>query len=305
MASDLGLGMHDLFQLVASAPRRYKVYEIEKKSGGTRTIAQPSRELKVVQRYLVDKHLCNLRVHPSASAYRIGTSIRDNAQQHVASSIILKLDFENFFNSVLAKDWHSYLRREYLADDTKDFLKQMTPALFWGRGTSKPQCLSIGAPSSPHISNLVMYRFDQEIFDFSAKHNVVYTRYADDTTLSGQDLKILLLVEQRIRSTLHRLRAPALRINEEKRGIYSKAQRRLVTGLVITPNGEVSLGRSRKREISSMLHKFGIDDLSVEDKRYLKGMLGFAIANEPEFVRRLEKKYGKQLVSRAKKFDER
>ena len=39
----------NLMAIVANAPKRYKVYYIAKKAGGRRIIAQPAKELKVVQ----------------------------------------------------------------------------------------------------------------------------------------------------------------------------------------------------------------------------------------------------------------
>jgi len=70
----------------------------------------------------------------------------------------------------------------------------------------------------------------------------------------------------------------------------------MVTGLVVTPTGQVSLGRQRKRLISTLLHRSGLGQLSVEQKGLLKGLLGFALANEPAFVGRLRHKYGDGAV---------
>jgi hypothetical protein len=76
----------------------------------------------------------------------------------------------------------------------------------------------------------------------------------------------------------------------------------MVTGLVITPTGEISLGRARKREMSSLLHR-SQDGLLAPDRRgYLKGMLGFALAHEPAFVERMRAKYGDGTVDAALKY---
>jgi hypothetical protein len=84
-----------------------------------------------------------------------------------------------------------------------------------------------------------------------------------------------------------------------KRGLYTKGERRMVTGLIVTPVGEVSIGRERKRTISVMLHKFSIGDLDAEQLEVLKGLLGFTIANEPTFVNRMREKYGNSVVDTA------
>ena len=51
---------------VASAPKKYKVYTIPKKSSGTRTIAQPSKRMKDYQRSLVKLLETKLPVHDAA-----------------------------------------------------------------------------------------------------------------------------------------------------------------------------------------------------------------------------------------------
>jgi len=83
--------------IITSAPRRYKIYEIPKRNGGTRVIAQPARDLKILQRYLLDTKLHQFPVHPAATAYVQRKNIAFNASLHTESSFILKLDFQNFF----------------------------------------------------------------------------------------------------------------------------------------------------------------------------------------------------------------
>jgi len=52
-------------------------------------------------------------------------------------------------------------------------------------------------------------------------------------------------------------------LNELKRGVYTKGQKRLVTGLVLTPENCVSIGRDRKRAISALIHKFTLGVLDI------------------------------------------
>ena len=107
------------------------------------------------------------------------------------------------------------------------------------------------------------------------------------------------MFERIVRREVSRLRSPRLRFNENKRGVFGPGQRRMVTGLVVTPEGEVSIGRERKRLLSALLHKYSIGEATAEQVGILKGMLGFSLANEPAFVERLRRKYGNDLVHRA------
>lgn len=109
-------------------------------------------------------------------------------------------------------------------------------------------------------------------------------------------MEAVLACEKAVRAIVRTHSAPKLRFNEDKRGIYTTGQRRMVTGLVITPDQRVSLGRERKRLISVMLHKVKLGERSSDHVLRLKGYLGFAIAAEADFVTRLRTKYGRAVV---------
>lgn len=291
-----GLGRIDLAKLIHSAPVRYKVFRIPKRSGGEREIAQPSRPIKSIQRAIVSGYLSNLPVHEAAAAYRTGRSILDNARKHKDARFVLKLDFVNFFNSLKVSDWDAYVRRNLkeLSSEDRYILRQL---IFFGAGSAQPRFLSVGAPSSPIVSNILMHAFDEELNSRSKRFGINYTRYADDITLSAASIGPLLEIENSIPRILAKSKSPSLKLKREKRGLYSRAGRRMVTGLVITPTGAVSLGRDRKREISVMVDhvKKGVNR-SDEHILQTKGYLGFAISCEPEFVGRLRRKYGDDVI---------
>ena len=169
-------------------------------------------------------------------------------------------------------------------------------------GQRAPYCLSIGAPSSPAVSNIIMFEFDKNMNRFAAKNGIRYTRYADDITVSAREFKELRQFEKHLRAYISRNKTPALKVNEEKRAVFSASERRLVTGLVLTPDGRVSLGRDRKREISALIHRHLLGQLDEEQLGYLHGMLAFALSSERSFVSRLRKKYGSEVVARILKY---
>jgi RNA-directed DNA polymerase len=176
--------------------------------------------------------------------------------------------------------------------------------MFWGaqpRSTT-PRCLSIGAPTSPALSNILLYELDVRLSEEAQKLGVSYTRYADDITASGVTAEAVLRFETTAIRTVRSLKRPKLTFNEEKRGLYKRGQRRMVTGLIVTPNRLVSIGRERKRLISAMLHKSSHDLLNLFERSQLKGWLGYSVANEPEFLGRLRAKYGSNVVDSALSF---
>jgi RNA-directed DNA polymerase len=296
----VGLSRSDLLRVINTAPVRYKTYEIPKRNGGVRVIAQPSKELKAIQRYILENKLRKLPMHRSALAYEPKTSIYKNAYIHRNSEYLLKLDFKDFFPSIRVKDWRAYYskcdRRLFEQSDFDYYAK----ILFWsaGKKSLKPICLSIGAPTSPTLSNALMKEFDEYVFNISQLNNTSYSRYADDIFISGSVATSINIVESLLYSYVRDLKSPNLSFNKEKRVFVGKGSRRTVTGLNITPNQTLSIGRSRKRMISSLVHRHTLGELNEDETEMLKGFLSFALANEPEFIERLRNKYTEQIISR-------
>lgn len=296
-ANALRLTLSETLAIATTGPKRYRVYQIEKRSGGLRTICQPSRELKALQYVLIRNLLRNLPVHEAATAYVVGGSIRENAARHASGRVLYKIDFRAFFPSIQAGDWAAYAR-EHLKDMTLEDVRFTQHVLFWGAGDAKPRCLSIGAPSSPYLSNALMFSFDKHLSEQCALLGVTYTRYADDLTFSTKGHLDKQQIRQAIRGAIQAGFVPRLDINEDKTVLVSKATRRRVTGLIVTNDGLVSLGRDRKRLISCMVDHVGKGDLASEKLPTLRGWLAFANDVEPDFVVRLRHKYSTELIDR-------
>lgn len=289
----LEMSAEDIRRIVVTGPRRYKIFTIPKRNGpDRRIIAQPARELKAIQRYVVAEKLAGLRVHAIAMAYRKGRNISDNAAQHVKKRVILKLDFRNFFHSITPRDLQTTIRRHGLTTIEKEEFQLLNDIFFWRHPTDGHLCLSIGAPSSPFISNVIMEPLDREFHRIARECSTTCTRYADDITLSGNSIENLLKAEQKIKRAVARARSPRLTFNDDKRGIFTTAGRRIVTGLVITPDAKVSLGRERKRKISAALHHIAVGrNLTPEHLEQTRGWLAYAKSVEPTFFIAMTAKY--------------
>jgi hypothetical protein len=65
-----------------------------------------------------------------------------------------------------------------------------------------------------------------------------------------------------------------------------------VTGLVLTNDGRVSMGREQKRKIIAGFHRYTLGKLNEHEILELGGTISFAKSVEPMFLQRLAKKYG-------------
>jgi RNA-directed DNA polymerase len=296
LISETGLSEHDVVRIISNAPVRYKTYLIPKRNGDARTISQPARELKILQRILTEKILSGRPVHAAATAYRVGVSIKANAIAHVQNGPILKMDFKDFFPSITDKDWRSYCEKHSLFADAED-IRITTNILFRRDRGSQFLRLAIGAPSSPSLSNLLMYDFDTKIFDLVAQDQVTYTRYADDVTFSARRTGFLTKVRGLLERAIRETPFPSLKINEAKTVLATQKYKRMVTGLILTNERKVSIGSRRKRQIRAAVHHQTLGRLNIVAQARLAGMLAFVNDVEPEFLNVLKHKYGEAVIA--------
>jgi hypothetical protein len=205
------------------------------------------------------------------------------------------LDFKEFFNRIKVENWRDYAALHFptWSDEERDFSSRI---LFWGNGTYAPKCLAIGAPTSPLLSNAIMFEVDQQLNKYAASWGLVYTRYADDIVFSSVGYLDENKTLRAVRKALSAADYSQMQINRKKTNLVSNRFNRRVTGLVITPDHKVSLGRKRKRLISAMVHRLVNNKLGPAERSKLRGLLAFAQDVEAPFVFMLRKKYGSELV---------
>lgn len=286
LAARSRLTVADTAKIVRTAPKRYKVYTIPRKSKGDRLIAHPARELKVVQRALVGMFEGILPVSEAATAYERGCSVKANAAVHKDADWIAKFDLRNFFNSIHEDAWAQFLENAQVDQDRIELSRKV---FFWGPRHANRNCLSVGAPSSPFASNRFMYDYDTQILEFCNKIGFNYSRYADDMTISGTGQMDFDSIHAWLRGVIE---GPGVfNLNEEKSRFLDKGMRRSVTGVVITNDGNLSIGRNRRRRLEARLHNYVIKN-EDDDINVLRGELAFFKMIDPTGFQRLANKFG-------------
>ena len=296
LSSILVINKSDLYKFIKTSPYRYKEYTIPKKNNkGVRLIAQPSKNLKHIQKIVLNEFLYDLPVHNNAVAYIKGIGIKENAKRHRKNQYMLKMDFQNFFPSIEPPYFINHIEKNKeieLSSNDKFMIKSI---FFRVLPIYKVYILNIGSPSSPFISNTIMYDFDCKIEKICGD-NITYTRYADDLIFSTNKKNILYKIPQIIEEIVSEGFYFFLNINEDKTIFTSKKCKRVVTGLVIDNDENISLGRGKKRYIKSLVHKFSKNMLSDQEVLMLKGYIAFLRDVEPEFYFRLVNKYGDTIL---------
>ena len=294
ISRETGVSLIELEMICATASQRYRKYSIPKRTGGRRTINHPAPELKYLQRWLSKNVFSRLPIHECAYAYRKRRSIADGARLHVHNNYLLKVDFSNFFPSLSGTDVQRVLMQnmaqlDHVTFEDMDVIRAVV---------CKDDKLTIGAPSSPVLSNAILYEFDKWIAMRAAKSAVAYSRYADDLFLSTNRSGILTQFLGDIRSDLVKRSSPMLTINDAKTVFTSAKHRRVVTGIVLSSDGEISVGRQKKRQLKTLIYLYSQGNLKADMVSYLRGYMAFITGVEEKFILSMEKKYGKGIIDR-------
>jgi hypothetical protein len=300
VADFLGFEMAIVQEMAYKAPKTYRHYKIPKKRGGLRTIYHPSKETKSLQYTLMHLLEAVLEPHPCAMAFKRGFSspLRRNAEAHAKHPFTLRIDFKDFFPSITPDDLFSAIehpdnpKRQELTADDREFLVNV----FFIRYADGRLGLPIGAPSSPLLSNGVMRWLDVAIDTYAKQHEFIYTRYADDLVFSTNRKDESKPFLEGLRAVINSSPHPKPTINESKTMFMSRNARRVVTGLIISPDSSISIGRDKKRLLRKYLNDFKYNRLDKPKTHYLQGYLAFILDVEPALYDRLCLKYGAELL---------
>lgn len=269
----------------------YKVYEIPKKNGKKRSIAQPNRELKALQAWILRNILDKLSASEHSKGFETGTSILDNASPHVGSNYVLTIDLEDFFPNVQASNIYSIFNSIGYSKKISSLLTNI--CTFKG---GLPQ----GAPSSPKLANLACAKLDSRIHGYAGPKGIIYTRYADDMTLSGQTPQKIYKTKQFIGTVIS---DEGFTINKSKTRISGTQRQKRITGLIVSEN-HAGIGRIKYREIRSKIHYLFRNKHT--DYSHVNGLLSFIYSVDKKaykrlynYINKLKTKYPESLASEA------
>ncbi len=271
----------------------YVRYVIPKRSGGERVILAPKRELKALQRKVLDGLVANAPTASAAHGFVRGHSVMTNAQPHVGKQVVIKLDLKDFFPSItfprvrglfialgysfsvastLALLCTEYDRESFDRNGTRYFI------------SISPRHLVQGAPTSPGLANLVAWSVDRRLNGLAASYGFTYTRYADDITFSGDQSEVVC----QLLSTARRIITDErFVVNTAKTRIARPNTRQTVTGLVV--NDALATPRPLRRRLRAILHNASKQGLEAQNRTkhrnfraYLLGMIAFVHATNPQ-----------------------
>lgn len=245
----------------------YRRFEIPKRGGGSREIESPPDPVRIWQRKLAVHLRDAYRPKKGTFGFILDGGVVMNAGKHVSANIVLNVDLQDFFHAITFKRVAGMLRSKPLSipHPAATVLAQLC---CWR------ERLPQGAPTSPAVSNWVCRELDRKLGRFAHGHRCLYTRYADDLTISTRRASLPdAVVNSRVGHIVElgaELRsiivACGFTINESKVWVRSRRERQQVTGLVV--NERVKVRREYRRKIRAALHEWESKGYEAAEKRF-------------------------------------
>jgi Reverse transcriptase (RNA-dependent DNA polymerase) len=225
-------------------PRPFPPYDArlasipKKRPGDYRIIAVPTKEQLVAGRSLLP--YLHARLDPTLPLHGFvpGRNPVTNAKAHLGFAWSLAMDLEDFFDHVTAGK----------------LVAAGVPRSIASLVTDREGIARQGYATSPAAANLAFQPVDRLILAALAEEcpGGVYTRYADDLTISVQELGALRRLGKRIEGIVL---AAGFRVSGRKTHLLSaKAGRRVITGVAVGA-GDFAATRAARRRLRAAEHR--------------------------------------------------
>jgi retron-type reverse transcriptase len=288
------------YHTVVASRVHYVTFTVPKKSGGTRTLSAPHRKLARAQKWILEQILNKLPVEPPAHGFLPGRSIVTNARLHAGRPVVLNMDLEGFFPSIVFPRVRSVFQRLGYSPAVATILALLCTECprrqveydrkpyFVAIG---PRGLPQGACTSPALSNQVARRLDKRLAGMARKLGLAYTRYADDLTFSGP-AELMGLAGYLMARIRHLAEDEGYSVNEKKSRVLRRNTAQEVTGLVV--NDRPGVRRSEIRRLRAILHRARTEGLAAQNRAnrpnflaWLQGKIAYVGMARPEAGARL------------------
>ncbi|MBI1974656.1 MAG: RNA-directed DNA polymerase [Candidatus Zambryskibacteria bacterium] len=187
------------------------------------------------------------RIPDSVHGFVKRRSIITNAQQHTQKKSVTNIDIKHFFESITFKEVHGIFIKVGFQDKIAGKLTELVTV---------DGVLAAGFATSPVLSNIACLDLDEDFKNLANEHGLIYTRYADDITLSSNKE---IPSKEEIKNILIKY---GFEINENKYRIYRRGGPQYVTGLSVVDK-RPRLSKKFKRRLRLELYyikKYGFMD---------------------------------------------
>jgi RNA-directed DNA polymerase len=274
-----------------------------RKNGKKREVLNPNEKLRAYHEFLRLFLLDFLPLNEDVVfSYRKGLSAYDAVIRHEKNKHFFVCDIANFFPSlkrprirktiVSGKDLSPVTDLDQWMDRILDLV-------------SVDDCLPMGFSTSPVISNAALLPFDNALYQHCASSGLTYTRYSDDILVSASELAPLDGIEETLATFFVEHMGGELALHRGKSKLLHTGSKIRLLGMVLLPNGAISVDASVKSEVEVLIHFYIRDKAKFADRvngdpqkaeARLAGLLNYVNTVDTGYLQKLRKKFGATVV---------
>lgn len=268
----------------------------------SRKVYAPSNKLKTFHHF-INMTICEqLKINDDVVfSYRKGINTLDAVKAHKDSKYFFQTDIRSFYSSINKNLINYTLEKNKDTLPISDIDKYLERIL---RLVSVDDILPTGFSTSPLLSNSVLLDFDNDFFDYCTSNDLIYTRYSDDLIVSSKK-KIDESLPFTIERFLNNHYENHFSLNRCKSRYSHTGQKIKILGMVILPNGDITIDKKQKKEIEVILHFYRHDKSKFRDifdhdldKGFsrISGILNYIKVIDEDYLHKLMTKYGVTAV---------
>lgn len=275
----------------------------ETKNYNDRELHIPNKKLKTFHSFLNLFLLEYLQTNKEiVFSYRKGVNAVDAVSKHAYSKYFFQTDITNFFNSIDADLVTSTIINSADRCPISDIDNHITNIV---KTMTVNGSVPVGFSTSPPLSNACLFNFDNKLQKYCLDNSLTFSRYSDDIIISSLDKTPLLEAERYVAQCLSKHTDNKLSINTTKSKHTQTGNKIKLLGMVILPNGKVSIDIKFKKDTEVKLHYYltnkekftaitGPDFDNAIEK--ISGQLNYFNTVDQDYLDKLRKKYGATIV---------
>ncbi|MFW0786429.1 reverse transcriptase family protein [Gordonia sp. CPCC 206044] len=227
--------------------RHYRIWTRVKRDG-VRMIEAPKPRLRETQRRLLRRLVEKIPAHPAARGFVTGSSAAGFAWPHSDRDVVLRVDLRHCFETITTRRVHAVFREigypSHIARVLAELCTTATPVdELVGLDRDHASLLRVrhlpqGAPTSPHLANLVMQTLDRRLDGYARNNRLRYTRYGDDLAISGDGMDS----DRALWTIMRVVEDEGFTVHPDKVRIMHRHQQQRLAGLVVNDRPQVSRG---------------------------------------------------------------
>lgn len=278
-------------------------HRVTRQIDSTRVVFIADPTLRSYHRFLQRHFVRPLRLNSAVVySYRKGVNISDAVRQHANNKYFFQTDLSNFFGSITSALLHSTLVR------SSHELKFLNASEYFDRAVSLltvANQLPPGFSTSPSISNACLFELDDSFQAYCKERNLTFTRYSDDVIVSGNSDDDVNSASVELTTLVKKYYEGAFTFNLRKSKFTRTGRKIKLLGMVILPNGVVTIDGALKRKIEVLLHFYITDSFAflrlvhddlAKGTKSLSGYVSFVHAVDSAYFSKLCSKYSSSVI---------